>query len=60
MLSQEAIEFLTALKPSTMRLYKAGLEAFNIFYAKEGTIMDFLDRVEADAHAPRRERKRTA
>jgi integrase len=57
---EETIEFLDALKPSTRSIYSAGLEAFQAFYAQQGTIKDFLDRTEQDQQLPRRERKRVA
>jgi len=57
---EETAEFLDALKPSTRSIYSAGLEAFQAFYAQQGTIKDFLDRIEQDQQLPRRERKRVA
>lgn len=42
-------EFLTALrKDSTRQTYKAALDLFQKFYSQQGTIQDFLVRVEND------------
>jgi integrase len=57
---QELQEFLTALKPGSAAIYKVGLNHFQKFYAPQGTLKDFLDRVEEDQTKPRRERKRVA
>jgi hypothetical protein len=40
--------FLDLKKPSTKRIYTAGLTAFAEFYQPKGTIGDFLDRLEAN------------
>jgi integrase len=56
----ETTEILNALKLSTRQIYGAGLEAFQAYYAQQGTIKDFLDRTEQDQQLPRRERKRVA
>ena len=53
-------EFLEALDPSTRKIYSYGLAAFQTFYKPQGSIKDFLDRVEEDLHKPRRIRKRVA
>ena len=56
----DTIEFLEALDPSTRKSYASGISAFQTFYRAQGTIKDFLDRVEEDASKPRRERGRIA
>ena len=51
-------EFLEALDPSTMRVYRVGLGAFQSFYGKP--LKNFLDAVEEDLRKPRRQRARVA
>jgi len=51
-------EFLEALDPSTMRVYRVGLGAFQTFYGKP--LKNFLDAVEDDLRKPRCERTRVA
>lgn len=49
----ETTEFLDAQKnAATRNVYRCALEAFQDFYAPQGTIRDFLLRVEADEKAP--------
>lgn len=55
---EDTREFLDALDPSTRRVYKAGLAAFQSFYGKSPK--HFLDVVEEDLQRPRRERRRVA
>ena len=55
---EETQEFLGALDPSTAKLYRNGLTAFQVFYKPQGTIKGFLDRMDEDAQRPRNERKR--
>jgi hypothetical protein len=44
---EETAEFLDALKLSTRSIYSAGLEAFQAFYAQQGTIkVSELDKLE--------------
>jgi hypothetical protein len=54
----EVSEFLSALKFGTHNIYRRGLEAFQEFYSSQGSIGDFLDRVERDRLLPRSQRKR--
>jgi len=54
----EVSEFLSFLKPGTRNVYRRGLEAFQEFYSSQGSIRDFLDRVERDRLLPRSERRR--
>ena len=56
----EVIEFLSALKPGTSATYSHALKAFQNFYSKQGTIKDFLLRVEEDLRRARLEKKRVA
>jgi len=53
---EETEEFLGALDPSTRKLYRSGLLAFQKFYG--APIKCFLDGLEQDMQRPRRERKR--
>jgi len=53
-------EFLGALDEGTRKVYSNGLSAFLTFYQSQGTIKDFLDRVEEDFLRPRREKTRVA
>jgi len=55
---RDTVEFLSALSPSTRKLYSVGLKAFQTFYKPQGMIKDFLDRVEEDGHSTRNERRR--
>jgi len=57
---EDTTEFLEALDPSTRKTYSFGLDAFQTFYKPQGTIKDFLDRVEEDALKQRREKRRVA
>jgi hypothetical protein len=54
----EVSEFLSVLKPGTCNVYRRGLEAFQEFYSAQGSIKDFLDRVEKDRLLPRSQRTR--
>ncbi len=54
----EVLEFLSVLKLGTRNVYGCGLEAFQEFYSCQGSIKDFLDRVEEDRLLPRIQRKR--
>jgi hypothetical protein len=46
---EQTTEFLNAQKkPATHQLYSHALVAFQVFYAPQGTIRDFLTRVEVD------------
>jgi len=56
-LDEDAKEFLEALDPSTMRVYRVGLGSFQSFY---GSLKDFLDAVEEDLRKPRRQSARVA
>jgi integrase/recombinase XerD len=56
----EVSEFLSALKPSTCKVYSYGLALFQEFYEPQGYIKDFLTLVELDLSKPRSERRRTA
>jgi integrase len=47
-------------KESTRRIYANGLQAFEIFYKKQGTINDFMDRLDADLILPQPLRKGVA
>jgi len=54
-------EFLNALPPSTAKVYRAGIALFRKFYAPQGTIGDFLDRIwEHVKQSFRRDNKRIA
>lgn len=44
----EVSEFLSVLRLGTCNVYRRGLEAFQEFYSAQGSIKDFLDRVEKD------------
>jgi integrase len=39
-------------KESTRRIYANGLKAFEAFYQKQGTVNDFMDRLDADLMLP--------
>ena len=52
--------FLSMLKSGTRNVYGRGLKAFQQFYESQGSVRDFLDRVERDRFLPRRERQRVA
>jgi len=54
----EVSEFLSILKTGTRNVYRRGLAAFQQFYSIQGSIKDFLDRVEQDHLLPRSERRR--
>ena len=54
----EVSEFLSVLKLGTRNVYGRGLAAFQQFYSNQGSIRDFLDRVEQDRLLPRNERRR--
>lgn len=54
----EVSEFLSVLKPGTRNVYRRGLEAFQEFCSAQGSIKDFLDRVERDRLLPRSQRTR--
>jgi len=62
-LDDSAQEFLDAVKLGSRKVYRSGLQAFQVFYEKAGygkSLTNFLDSVEADMRLPRRERKRVA
>ncbi|MEM3602828.1 MAG: hypothetical protein QXN87_09180, partial [Candidatus Bathyarchaeia archaeon] len=52
--------FLSVLKSSARNVYGRGLRLFQQFYVSQGSLRDFLDRVERDSLLPRRERRRIA
>jgi integrase len=54
----EVSEFLSVLRLGTCNVYRRGLEAFQEFYSAQGSIKDFLDRVEKDRLLPRSQRTR--
>jgi hypothetical protein len=54
----EVSEFLSVLKFGTHNVYSRGLAAFQEFYSAQGSIKDFLDRVEKDRLLPRSQRTR--
>ena len=54
----EVSEFLSVLKIGTCNVYSRGLAVFQQFYSAQGSIMDFLDRVERDRLLPRSQRTR--
>jgi len=54
----EVSEFLSVLRLGTCNVYRRGLEAFQEFYSAQGSIKDFLDRVERDRLLPRSQRTR--
>lgn len=41
-------DFLNKKKPGTRKIYTAGLSAFQEFYQPQGSLSDFLDKLEAD------------
>lgn len=47
-LGPETVKFLNALKPSSRVTYKPGIQHFQEFFVKDGTIRDFLKRVIDD------------
>ncbi|MEM3360633.1 MAG: tyrosine-type recombinase/integrase [Candidatus Bathyarchaeia archaeon] len=53
-------DFLSVLRVSSRNVYGRGLKLFEQFYAGQGSLRDFLDRVERDRLLPRRERRRIA
>jgi hypothetical protein len=53
-------EFLKRKKPGTRKIYSAGLDAFEKFYEPQGTIPQFLDRVQADRNLGWRETQNIA
>jgi integrase len=55
---EDTREFLEALDPSTMGVYRPGLSAFQSFYGKP--LRSFLDAVEEDLRKPRHQRTRVA
>ena len=50
--------FLSKLKSGTRNVYGRGLKVFQQFYESQGSVRDFLDRVERDRLLPRHERQR--
>ena len=52
------VEFLSVLKRGTRNVYGRGLRLFEQFYSSQGSIKDFLDRIEQDRLLPRSERRR--
>ena len=54
----EVSEFLSVLKFGTHNVYGRGLAVFQLFYSAQGSIKDFLDRVEHDRLLPRSQRTR--
>jgi integrase len=54
----EVSEFLSVLKLGTCHVYSRGLAVFQQFYSAQGSIKDFLDRVEQDRLLPRSQRTR--
>jgi len=54
----EVEEFLSALKRGTRNVYSRALAVFQQFYSSQGSMKDFLDRVEQDRLLPRSERRR--
>ena len=56
--NDEVAEFLSVLKLGTCNVYSRGLAVFQQFYSSQGSIRDFLDRVERDRLLPRSERRR--
>lgn len=54
----EVSEFLSVLKPGTCNVYSRGLAVFQQFYSSQGSIGNFLYRVEQDRLLPRSERRR--
>jgi integrase len=56
--SDEVAEFLSVLKTGTRNVYSRGLTVFQQFYLSQGSIKDFLDRVEQDRLLPRSQRRR--
>ena len=52
--------FLSMLKSGSRNVYGRGLKAFQQFYESQGSVRDFLDRVERNRFLPRRERQRVA
>jgi integrase len=53
-------EFLEGKNPGTRSIYRAGLLAFQEFYQGQGTIPDFLDKLEADRNLGWRQKKGVA
>jgi integrase len=51
------VEFLSVLKRGTCNVYGRGLRLFEQFYSSQGSIKDFLDRIEQDRLLPRSERR---
>ena len=49
----EVSEFLSVLRLGTCNVYSRGLAVFQQFYSAQGSIKDFLDRVERDRLLPR-------
>ncbi|MCL6578679.1 MAG: site-specific integrase [Candidatus Bathyarchaeota archaeon] len=56
--NSEVLEFLSVLKTGTCNVYSRGLAVFQQFYSSQGSIRDFLDRVEQDRFLPRSQRTR--
>jgi integrase len=54
----EVSEFLSVLRLGTCNVYSRGLAVFQQFYSAQGSIKDFLDRVEQDRLLPRSQRTR--
>jgi len=56
--NDEVAEFLSVLKLGTCNVYSRALAVFQQFYSSQGSIKDFLDRVEQDRLLPRSKRRR--
>ncbi len=59
-LDEKTLEFLNHKKPGTRKIYIAGLKAFQQFYSPQGTVPDFLDRLQLDRAQNWREAKNVA
>jgi len=55
----EVSEFLSFLRLGTCNVYSRGLAVFQQFYSAQGSIKDFLDRVERDRLLPEARLSRT-
>ena len=53
-------EFLVRKKAATRKIYRNGLAAFQKFYEPQGSIPQFLDRIEADRNLGWRETRNVA
>jgi integrase len=60
MFDHEIESFLQKKKPGTSSIYRAGLQTFEEYYKAQGSIADFLDRLEADRDKGWREKKHVA